>query len=67
MRQQDERNKDGQLSVLYVTFCPTCRHCGEAHLRDDTHDGGAATCAACGGPVTLEWDGGVTLKGEGRS
>lgn len=67
MRQQDERNKDGQLSVLYVYRCPACRHRGEAHLPDDTHDGEAAKCSACGGPVTLEWDGGVTLDVKGRS
>ena len=52
--------------VLYVYRCPACRHRGEVWLPDDTHDGEAATCSACGGPVTLEWDGGVTLEAKSR-
>ncbi|MDR2985802.1 MAG: hypothetical protein LBV34_13280 [Nocardiopsaceae bacterium] len=47
--------------VLYVYRCPTCGASGEVHLPDDTHDGAAARCASCGGPVVLEWDGGVAL------
>ncbi|MBR8186572.1 hypothetical protein C6Q14_27110 [Burkholderia ambifaria] len=49
------------MSVLYVYRCPACGHRGEVHHPDDSHDGAAATCAQCYGPVTLEWDGGVTL------
>ncbi|CAG2382948.1 MULTISPECIES: helix-turn-helix domain-containing protein [Burkholderia] len=54
-----EKGKDG---VRYVYRCFECRHNGEVRLPDDSHDGEAATCAQCGGPVTLEWDGGVTLE-----
>ncbi len=50
------------MSVLYVYRCPACRHRGEVHHPDDSFDGAAATCEACYGPVTLEWDGGVTLE-----
>ncbi|WP_080419738.1 helix-turn-helix domain-containing protein [Burkholderia ubonensis] len=52
--------------VLYVYRCPECGHRGEARRPDDTHDGAAATCAACHGPVTLEWDGGVTFSAIGE-
>ncbi|TDG21131.1 zinc ribbon domain-containing protein [Paraburkholderia silviterrae] len=47
--------------VLYVYRCPACSAWGEVRLPDDTHDGEAARCRSCGGPVVLEWDGGVTL------
>ncbi len=60
-------NKQDDLRpVLYVYRCSACRHRGEVRLADDSHDGEEATCAACGGPVTLEWDGGVTLDVKGR-
>ncbi|WP_321883848.1 helix-turn-helix domain-containing protein [Burkholderia cepacia] len=48
--------------VLYVYRCPACGHRGEVRHADDSYDGAAATCAQCYGPVTLEWDGGVTLE-----
>ncbi|KAG8148557.1 helix-turn-helix domain-containing protein [Burkholderia catarinensis] len=54
-----EKIKDG---VLYVYRCPACDHRGEVRHPDDRHDGAATTCAKCYGPVTLEWDGGVTLE-----
>lgn len=47
--------------VLYVYHCSACGHRGNVHLPGDTHDGEAAQCKSCGGPVVLEWDGGVTL------
>ncbi|WGS47037.1 hypothetical protein LFL97_33420 [Burkholderia sp. JSH-S8] len=50
------------MSVLYVYRCPACGQRGEVHHPDDSYDGAAATCAKCYGPVTLEWDGGVTLE-----
>lgn len=56
----------GQGQVLYVYRCPACRHRGEVHLPDDTHDGEATTCSVCGSPALLEWDGGVTLDVKGR-
>lgn len=65
LSQQDERNRDGQRRVLYVYRCQACRHRGEVRLPDDSHDGEAVTCSACGGPVTLEWDGGVTFQLKG--
>lgn len=52
---------NAESQVLYVYRCPSCRAWGEVHLPGDTHDGEAATCRSCGGPVVLEWDGGVTL------
>lgn len=61
MNKQDEPQR-----VLYVYRCPACRHRGEVRLADDSHDGEAAMCSSCGGPVTLEWDGGVTLDVKGR-
>ncbi|MFH5256014.1 helix-turn-helix domain-containing protein [Burkholderia semiarida] len=48
--------------VLYVYRCAACGHRGEVRHADDSYDGAAATCAKCYGPVTLEWDGGVTLE-----
>ncbi|MCW3609127.1 helix-turn-helix domain-containing protein [Burkholderia cenocepacia] len=50
------------MSVLYVYRCPTCGHRGEVHHPDDSYHGAAASCAACYGPVKLEWDGGVTFE-----
>jgi predicted RNA-binding Zn-ribbon protein involved in translation (DUF1610 family) len=47
--------------VLYTYKCAECGHRGEQRRDDDTHDGEATTCASCGAPVTLEWDGGVTF------
>ncbi|MDN7533950.1 helix-turn-helix domain-containing protein [Burkholderia orbicola] len=49
------------MSVLYVYRCPACGHNGEVRHPDDGHDGETTTCAKCHAPVTLEWDGGVTL------
>ena len=48
--------------VLYVYKCEQCRHRGDHHLDDDSHDGEKTACAFCGTPVTLEWDGGVVLE-----
>ena len=48
--------------VLYVYRCKACGHAGEVHLDDDAHEGEQAHCVSCGGPVTLEWDGGVQLR-----
>lgn len=48
-------------TVLYVYRCSSCGHRGDQRLADDSRDGEASTCATCGVPVTLEWDGGVTL------
>ncbi|RQU83912.1 zinc ribbon domain-containing protein [Burkholderia cenocepacia] len=48
--------------VLYVYRCPECGHRGEQHHADDSHDGAASTCSACGAAVTLEWDGGVDFR-----
>ncbi|MCR4471139.1 helix-turn-helix domain-containing protein [Burkholderia sp. SCN-KJ] len=50
------------MSVLYVYRCPACGKRGEVHHPDDSYDGAAATCEKCYGPVTLEWDGGVTFE-----
>src|SRR5689334_14651042 len=50
------------MSVLYVYRCRDCGKRGEVHHPDDSYDGAAATCEYCYGPVTLEWDGGVTLE-----
>jgi DNA-directed RNA polymerase subunit RPC12/RpoP len=49
-------------TVLYVYKCTACGRRGEQRLDDDSHDGEASTCGSCGAPVTLEWDGGVTLE-----
>lgn len=49
-------------SVLYVYRCASCGHRGDRHFPDDSHDGEASTCDACGDNVTLEWDGGVRLE-----
>jgi predicted RNA-binding Zn-ribbon protein involved in translation (DUF1610 family) len=48
-------------SVLYVYQCAECGHRGEKRMADDSHDGEASTCSACGAAVALEWDGGVTF------
>lgn len=48
--------------VLYVYKCGQCSHRGDQRLDGDSHDGEETTCASCGGPVTLEWDGGVVLE-----
>ncbi len=48
--------------VLYTYKCAECGHRGEQRRDGDSHDGEATTCASCGAPVTLEWDGGVTLE-----
>jgi DNA-directed RNA polymerase subunit RPC12/RpoP len=48
--------------VLYTYKCAECAHRGEQRRDDDSHDGEGTTCAFCGAPVTLEWDGGVTLE-----
>ncbi len=47
--------------VLYAYRCPKCNYGGEQHHADDSHDGEASTCSACGAAVTLKWDGGVTF------
>lgn len=47
--------------VLYVYRCAVCGYHGEAHFADDSHDGEATICVACGATVRLEWDGGVML------
>lgn len=52
----------GDSKVLYVHRCSECGHRGEQRQADDSHDGEAATCSACGAAVTLEWDGGVTFE-----
>ncbi|EKS9798933.1 helix-turn-helix domain-containing protein [Burkholderia cepacia] len=52
--------------VLYVYRCTACGHRGEVRHADDSYDGAATTCAKCYGPVTLEWDGGVTLEATPR-
>lgn len=49
-------------NVLYVYQCRECGKRGEQHRDGDSHDGEASTCASCGSPVTLEWDGGVVLE-----
>ncbi|MGA5726632.1 hypothetical protein ACPCHQ_22110 [Ralstonia thomasii] len=51
-----------EQTVLYVYNCPACGHRGEQRLTGDSHDGEKSTCQVCGGAVTLEWDGGVTLE-----
>ena len=51
-----------QPGVLYVYRCVACGHRGDRHFPDDSHDGEAATCDACGDSVMLEWDGGVRLE-----
>ncbi|SDR55131.1 hypothetical protein SAMN05443245_7603 [Paraburkholderia fungorum] len=48
--------------VPYVYKCADCGKRGERHLDGDSHDGLTSTCAFCGAPVTLEWDGGVVLE-----
>ena len=48
--------------VLYVYKCAECGKRGDQHLDGDSHDGEASTCASCGAPVKLEWDGGVVLE-----
>jgi len=53
---------ESDSKVLYFYRCAACGHRGEVRLADDSHDGEPATCASCGGPVTLEWDGGVTFE-----
>ncbi|HEM7880105.1 TPA: helix-turn-helix domain-containing protein [Burkholderia contaminans] len=54
------------MSVLYVYRCPACGKRGQVHHPDDSYDGAAATCEKCYGPVTLEWDGGVTFEVAGE-
>lgn len=49
-------------NVLYVYKCAECGKRDNLHLEGDSHDGEASTCAGCGAPVTLEWDGGVVLE-----
>lgn len=48
--------------VLYVYKCAECGKRGDQYLDDDSHDREASTCASCGAPVILEWDGGVVLE-----
>lgn len=55
-----------QPDVLYVYRCDACGHRGETHRPGDDHDGATASCLACGAPVKLEWDGGVTLHTENK-
>jgi predicted nucleic acid-binding Zn ribbon protein len=50
------------VEVLYVYRCITCGHRAEVHFADDSHDGEATVCAACGASVRTEWDGGVTFQ-----
>lgn len=47
---------------LYAYCCSECGHSGEQRHADDSRDGAAPTCSACGAAVTLEWDGGVTFE-----
>jgi predicted nucleic acid-binding Zn ribbon protein len=54
----------GSDGVLYVYRCGACGHRGETHYPDDSREGASAKCDSCGAPVTLEWDGGVTLTSE---
>ncbi|RQV00347.1 helix-turn-helix domain-containing protein [Burkholderia cenocepacia] len=54
------------MSVLYVYRCPECGKRGEVRHPDDSYDGAAATCEKFYGPVTLEWDGGVTFEVAGE-
>jgi hypothetical protein len=49
------------VEVLYVYRC-SCGHRGELHFADDSHDGELGVCSACGDPVRIEWDGGVTFQ-----
>ena len=49
--------------VLYSYRCAACGRRGSIHLIGDDHEGETMACQSCGAPVTLEWDGGVTLDG----
>lgn len=49
------------MTVLYTYKCAACNHRGEVRLPDDNHDGETVPCSACGAPVVIEWDGGVTV------
>jgi predicted nucleic acid-binding Zn ribbon protein len=54
------------VEVLYVYRCTACGHRAELHLPDDSHDGEATVCAACGASVRIEWDGGVTFENSSK-
>lgn len=62
MKSEAKQSKHLPAGVLYVYRCVTCGHCDQLHFADDSHDGETTTCAACGGPVQIEWDGGVTFE-----
>ena len=47
--------------VLYVYHCQTCNHRADVLLPDDSHEGDIMDCSVCSEPVSIEWDGGVTL------
>lgn len=52
-----------RIWVRFYTYkCAACGKRGDLHLDGDSHDSEASTCASCGAPVTLEWDGGVVLE-----
>jgi hypothetical protein len=44
------------LQVCYGYLCRSCGNAGETFFADAAHDGQAATCATCCGPVTLVRD-----------
>lgn len=47
------------LQVRYGYFCRLCGNASETFFADASYDGRAATCATCGGPVTLARKGGL--------
>ncbi|TCK33564.1 hypothetical protein B0G84_7833 [Paraburkholderia sp. BL8N3] len=53
--------------VLYSYRCVACGRRGSMHLVGDDHEGETVPGQSCGAPVTLEWDGGVTLDGLPKS
>ena len=54
---------DTSANVLYVYHCDSCDYHGSARFADDNHDDAAHICDHCGATVSLEWDGGVSLRG----
>lgn len=47
------------MTERYIYRCAACGNAGETFLADASHDGEAAACATCGGPVTLARDDGL--------
>ena len=62
-----DKRKAAPDQVLYIYHCTAYGHHAKLYFPDDSHDGEPAVCMACGAPVWIEWDGGVTFHRPGGS